>query len=442
MITLVTGADLYYNQIRALLLKMGMFEIHMRILIVCQHFWPENFRINDICKDLLDAGYDVDVLCGIPNYPKGVFFKGYHYWGPRHEKFGEARVMRVGEIPQTKKLGSLSIIMNYYFFPFASIFHIPALLAKKYDLVFMYSLTPVFMSFPGIVLSRLKKIPSLMYILDYWPDSLFSVIKIRSKLLRKHFARVSKWHYKRADRILTPSRGMKEKLTSDLAISPDKIAFVPQACEGFYEKKEYSRELHERFDGKFNFVFAGNIGPAQALTSLADAAAILRESESEPCCRFILVGDGMSKSALVQHIEKLGVTDYFVFEGYKPSEKMMEYHELADALYASLGEDPLFSIMIPAKVQSYMAAGKPVLASMSGEGARIIEENGCGLTCPTGDSAGLARRVREFVGIPEEKRLEMGRAGYEYYYSNYRSDIIKNQLIKEIEYCMKSHTAK
>ena len=419
-----------------------MSEIRMRILIVCQHFWPETFRINDICKDMLDAGYDVDVLCGIPNYPKGVFFKGYNFWGPRHEKFGEARVIRVGEIPQIKKLGSFSIILNYYFFPFASLFHLPGLLTKKYDLVFMYSLTPVFMSFPGIIVAKLKKIPSMMYILDYWPDSLFSVIKIRSKILRRHFAWVSKWHYKRVTRLLTPSRGMKDKLVADLAIPPEQISFLAQACEGFYEKKEYSRELHERFDGKFNFIFAGNIGPAQDLTSLADAAAILKKTESAPCCRFIIVGDGMSKNALVEHIEKLGVQEYFVLEGYKPSEMMIQYHELADALYASLAEDPLFSIMIPAKVQSYMAAGKPILASISGEGARIIEESGCGMTNPTGDSARLAELIRQYIRFPEDKLLEMGRAGYAYYYSNYRSDIIRNQLISEIESCMKSHTTK
>ena len=391
---------------------------------------------------MTDAGFEVDVLCGIPNYPKGVFFKGYNYFGPRHEQFGEARVLRVGEIPQTKKLGSLSIIMNYYFFPFASMFHIPFLLGKHYDLVFMYSLTPVFMSLPGIIIAKCKKIPSMMYILDYWPDSLFSVIRIRSKLLQKHFAWVSKWHYKRVDRILTPSRGMKDKLTADLAIPPDKITFIAQACEAFYEKKEYSRDLHERFDGKFNFVFAGNIGPAQDLSSLADAASVLKQTESEPCCRFILVGDGMSKTALVQHIEKLGVQEYFVFEGYKPSEMMMQYHELADALYASLAEDPLFSIMIPAKVQSYMAAGKPILASMSGEGAQIIEESGCGMTSPTGDSTKLAQMIREFIRFPKDTLREMGEAGYTYYYSNYRSDIIRNQLISEMECCMKSHKVK
>ena len=391
---------------------------------------------------MTDAGFAVDVLCGIPNYPKGVFFKGYSYFGPRYEQFGEAHIFRVGEIPQTKKLGSLSIIMNYYFFPFASMFHIPFLLGKHYDLVFMYSLTPIFMSLPGIIIAKCKKIPSMMYILDYWPDSLFSVIRIRSKLLRRHFAWVSKWHYKRVDRILTPSRGMKDKLTADLAILPDKVAFVAQACEAFYEKKQYSRDLHERFDGKFNFVFAGNIGPAQDLSLLADAVFVLKQTESEPCCRFILVGDGMSKAALIQHIDKLGVQEYFVFEGYKPSEMMMQYHELADALYASLAEDPLFSIMIPAKVQSYMAAGKPILASMSGEGAQIIEESGCGKTSPTGDSTKLAQMIREFIGFSKDALREMGEAGYTYYYLNYRSDIIRNQLISEIEDCMKSHKAK
>lgn len=410
----------------------------MRILIVCQHFWPETFRINDICKDMLDDGNRVDVLCGIPNYPKGIFFKGYNYFKPRHEKFGEARIFRVGEIPQTKKLGSLSVILNYYFFPFASLFHIPFLLKYQYDMVFMYSLTPVFMSLPGIIIAKLKKIPSIMYVLDYWPDSLFSVIKIRSKLIRKHFAWVSGWHYRNASKLLTPSKGMKDKLHADVGIPLEKISFLAQACEAFYEKKEYSKELHDRFDGKFNFVFAGNIGPAQDLTSLANAASVLKENEKEPGCRFILVGDGMAKAALLQQIEKLGVSEYFAFEGYKPSQMMMQYHELADVLYASLADDPLFSVMIPAKVQSYMAAGKPILASLSGEGAAVIRESGCGRTCEPGDSNKLAQLIQEYVRTPGDELRRMGEAGYSYYYSYYRNDIIRTQMNKELEDCLKS----
>ena len=408
----------------------------MRILIVCQHFWPESFRINDICTDFLADGHQVDVLCGIPNYPRGKFFKGYNYFKPRHEKYGQARVFRVGEIPQSKRLGKLSIILNYYFFPLAALFHLPFLLGNHYDAVFMYSLTPVFMSLPGILLAKIKKIPSILYILDYWPDSLFSVIHIKSKILRGHFAGVSKWHYKNASMLLTPSQGMKDKIVRELHIPEERISFVPQSCESFYEKKEYSRELHERFDGCFNIVFAGNIGPAQALTILADAAAIMKAAEDTPSCRFILVGDGMSKVSLIEYIGQLGVSDYFVFEGYKPPDMIPQYHELADVLFASLAEDPLYSIMIPAKVQSYMAAGKPVLAAISGEGAQVIRLSGCGKTCCPGDPQGLARLLREYVEMPRVMLDGMGVAGFAYYYSYYRSVIIRIQLNNEIENCI------
>lgn len=410
----------------------------MRILIVCQHFWPESFRINDICSDMADKGHQVDVLCGIPNYPKGIFFKGYNYFGPRKEKYGNASVYRVGEIPQTKKLGSLSIILNFYFFPFAALFHLPSLMRKHYDAVFLYSLTPVFMSLPGLLLAKMQKIPSVLYILDYWPDSLFSVINIKSKILRGHFARVSKWHYKNASKLLTPSRGMKEKLIRDLGIPEDRISFVPQSCEVLYEKKEYSRQLHERFDGRFNIVFAGNIGPAQALTILADAAAVIKKTENSPSCRFVLVGDGMSKNSLLQYIEQLGVSEYFVFEGYKTPDTIPQYHELADVLFASLADDPLYDIMIPAKVQSYMAAGKPVLAALSGEGAQVVEESGCGKTCRPGDPEALARLIKEYTEMPSGQLAEMGDRGFKYYYSYYRSDIIKIQLNDEIEDCVRS----
>lgn len=411
----------------------------MNILIVCQHFWPESFRINEICADFTDEGHQVDVLCGIPNYPKGKFYAGYNYFKPRRETYKKSHIYRVGEIPQTKKFGAFSIILNFFYFPLAALFTLPVLARRKYDIIFLYSLTPVFMSFPGILLSKIKKIPTLMYILDYWPDSLFSVINIKSKFFRRVFTRISRWHYLNVTRLLTPSKGMQKRLIADYDISLDKTAFLPQSCETIYEKKVYSEKLHDRFGDRFNFVFAGNIGPAQALESLVDAVSILSAQEETPSCRFIIIGDGMSKNALQLYIKVKNLNEYFTFEGYQPTENVIEFHELADVLFVSLAPSQLFSIMIPAKIQSYMAAGKPLLGMLSGEGAQIIEESGCGKVSPPKEPEILASIIKALVVTPADVLNKMGEAGFNYYTAHYHSDIIKKRICRELDLCIKSY---
>ncbi|NLT10939.1 MAG: glycosyltransferase family 4 protein [Clostridiaceae bacterium] len=400
----------------------------MNILIVCQHFWPENFRINDICQDFLAAGHQVEVLCGMPNYPKGKYFKGYNYFKPRRENYHGAEVFRVGEIPQNKKLGALAVLLNYYFFPFASIFSLPRLLRRKHDIVFLYSLTPIFMSWPGLVLAKLKKIPSVMYVLDYWPDSLFSVIKLRSKIFRDHYKWVSKRHYRKVNYIITPSDGMRQRFIDDYQISPERLTFIPQSCDPAYEVKVRDEALHQRFDGRTNFVFAGNIGPAQALEVLVDAVALVAQQSANAGFRFIVVGDGMSKQAVLDKVREKAMENYFEFIGFQPLTEIQKFHELADVLFVSLADEPLFDIMIPAKVQSYMAAGKPILASLNGEGADVIRDSGSGLTCQAMSSEELAKAILEFMDLPESRLLEMGRNASEFYKNNYKSDIISARL--------------
>lgn len=404
----------------------------MRILVVCQHFWPENFRINEICYDFVDNGHSVDVLCGMPNYPKGKYYKGYNYFGPRREQHHGIEIFRVGEIPQNKRLGALGIILNYYFFPFASLFSLPRLLKRQYDVVFLYSVSPVFMSWPGIVFAKLKKLPTVMCVMDYWPDSLFSIIKTRNRLFRAHYRWVSRWHYKRVDLLITPSKGMIQKFKEDFTIDPERITFIPQSCDAIYEEKLHSPELHRKYDGRFNFVFAGNVGPAQALEVLVDAVEIVSAKKPELKFRFIIIGDGMSKEGIVRRVSEKGLAEYFEFIGFQPVAEIVKYQELADVLYVSLSDSPLFQIMIPTKVQSYMASGKPILAALAGEGADVIRESKAGMTCRLTSLKELADTIESFIGLSAETRAEMGHNAETFYKNNYRNDIISSQLIRTI----------
>lgn len=408
------------------------------VLIVCQHFWPESFRVNEIAFSLVERGYHIDVLCGIPNYPLGKYYPGYHYFYPRKEEKNGLHIYRVGEIPQWKSLGSISISLNYFFFPLVAVLNLPRLLGKRYDLVFNYSLTPVFMSFPGLLFSKLKKIPALTYILDYWPDSLFSVIPIRSRFLRSIFGKISRWHYRHSDRIITPSKRLQKKVVDEIGIEVSSTGFLPQSCEQHYEKLIYSKILHEQYDGRFNIVFAGNIGPAQSLELLIPTAQQLIKKQLSHKWRFILVGDGMSRLSLQAAVEASGLSEYIVFAGHKPSDQIPEYHELADVLFVSLAENPLYDLMIPAKIQSYMAAGKPILAAMAGEGAEIIKESASGLVAQPGNPEQLVTLIVDLLEMDQMSLRSMGQSGFNYYKEHFHHQIILDQLEVEIQTCIQS----
>jgi len=402
-----------------------------RVLVVCQHFYPENFRINDICTSLIGNEIDVDVMCGIPNYPKGRFFEGYSYFSPRRETYNGVNVMRAGEIPQLKGGGKLFVALNYLWFPLASLFHVPKLMCKKkYDCVFLYATSPVFMAFPGLVYAKLRNTRTVLYVLDYWPDSLYSVIPIKNRFLRAIFRRVSFWHYRHADTIITVSNGMLKKMREEAGIPEDKSYFLPQSCEKLYETTTYDEELHERFGGKFNIIFAGNIGPAQSLETLVEAAVKLEKTgESLPDYRFILIGDGMSRKTLNELVTGKQMNHRFIFEGYVSPEQVLKYYELADVLYVSLSSDELFKIMLPSKIQSYMAAGKPILASLSGEGRDTILQAECGLACESGDANALADTIVQILSMPRTMLSRFGENGKKYYEQNYKHEIFMDRIM-------------
>ena len=404
-----------------------------KLLVVTQHFWPENFRINDICESFVNHNIQVDVLCGIPNYPKGNFYSNYNYLKPRYEEYKGIHVYRAGEIPQNKKGGKFLVSLNYIWFPIAALFNLPRLCFKnKYDLVFLFCTSPIFMGFPGIVYSRFKKIKSMIYVLDYWPDSLYSVIHVNSRLFRWVIKKISFWHYIKSDFILTPSKGILNKLRQDAGILSGKLHFLPQSCSDISENIIASPELHNRFDGKFNIVFTGNIGPAQSLETLVEAVGhlnITNKNAIDSLC-LIIVGDGMSKNIIENMVRGKGLTKYFVFEGYVSYHDLMKYYELSDALFVSLSDDPLFSLMLPVKVQNYMAAGKIILASLSGEGDEIIKDANCGITCPCGSPYKLADAIIELINLPLESRIQSGKNGRQYYIENYRHEIFMDRLLE------------
>ncbi len=399
---------------------------HKKVLIVCQHFWPESFRINDIADYIVEQECQVDVLCGIPNYPKGKFFKGYYFFRNKKQQRNGIAIRRVSEIPRGNN-SNFRILINYISFPIASIFHIPRLLTKRYDQIFLYQLSPVMMSFAGIIIGKIKKTPTTMYVLDLWPENLFSVLDIKNPFLRKLVTKISHWHYKKVDKIVVLSERMKDRIVEVTGLAESKILVLPQTSEKIYETDKYDKILANKFKKGFNILYAGNISPAQSFETIIGAAKYLKE-DGIIDINWIIVGDGMSRKWLEKEVNKAKLPNFY-FEGMKPLEDIPKYSTLSDLLIGCLVKSELLEATIPAKVMSYFASGKPMVLAMDGEVQDLVNNKArCGYASPTGDSKELAKNIKKIYLLPEPERRKMGERGRTYHFKHFERNIILKKL--------------
>lgn len=397
----------------------------MKILVVSQYFWPEEFRINDICKGLIEEGHEVDVLTAIPNYPGGEYFEGFSLLKRGEKSYEGINVRRCFCVPRGKN-SKLKLIFNYISFALSSTFHIPFILKNKYDKVLVYQLSPITMAIPAIILKKIKKIPMDMYILDLWPESLLSTVNIGSKKIKDIMFKFCKKIYKQADGIYITSKGFKKKLVS-YGIEEEKITYLPQWAEDIYKDAviENDNELEQLCKDKFNILFAGNVGKAQSIDTIINAANICKENQS---IQWIIVGDGSEKNICEQKVKDLNLKENVIFLGRKPLQDMPKYYDAADALLVTLGNDELFKITVPAKVQSYMASGKPILGAISGEGKDVIEDSNCGLACEAEDYKELAQLAQQMYEMNIEEKKMLGENGIRYFKENFDREILLKKI--------------
>jgi glycosyltransferase involved in cell wall biosynthesis len=283
------------------------------------------------------------------------------------------------------------------------------------------------MMLPAVVYAKLHRVPLTTYVLDLWPENLYSVLPVKNKTLRAVAAGVSHWFYRRSNRLIAMSEGLAQTLR---AIAPKaQIAVVPQYCEDFYAQDVVDDALQRRFAGRFNVLFAGNISPAQNLELLVACAQKLKQ-ENRSDIHFVIVGDGMSRAALEQSIDEADVAELFTFEGQHPVTDIPAYHTMADALFAALAKSADLGLTVPAKITSYLAAGRPCLVSVDGEAARVVQEAGCGLTCAAGDVDALYQNLLRLAAMPAQERANMGHAGRAYYQRYFR----RAPLLKQLEH--------
>lgn len=397
-----------------------------KILVVTQHFWPENFRINDIVEGFLQDGIAVDVLCGLPNYPKGEWFPGYSAAGPFEEEWHGARLYRCKEVPRRGNT-SVNIFLNYVSWPWYAA-HALHRLPGGYDAVFCFNTSPVLMCWPAIRYAKKHHIPFTNYVLDIWPENLYSVLNVKNKALRAIALGVSDTLYKKADRLIAMSEPLQQRLCQRTGMPPQKIAVIPQYCEDFYAVPQPDATLQAQFGGRFNLVFTGTFTPAQSLETVITAVQDAR-SRGADMLHLLLVGDGMSRAALEAKVKELHAEDAVTFYGSVPATDIPKFTALADALIVCLSDSPDLGLTVPAKVASYMAAGKPVLASMDGAGNAAVAAAG-GLSSPACDAAALADNLLALTRMDAAQRAAMGQSAKEYYLAHYR----RSELLRKLEH--------
>ncbi len=391
----------------------------MKILVVCQYYYPEPVRITDICEELVKHGHDVTVLTGTPNYPMGDVYKGYEKGKRKKEIINGVKVHRCFTIPRKKN--PIMRALNYHSFSFFSKKMIKKL-DHDYDLVFVNQLSPVMMANAAIRYKKKYHTKVVMYCLDIWPESLCVGGIKKGSLIYKIYFHISKKIYRNMDKILVTSKSFIKYLKDTFQIEKKNMEYLPQYAESLFTPQECKKEK----DDKIDLLFAGNIGKAQSIDTIIDAANILKE---ETNLFFHLVGDGQDLERTKQRVKELKLKNV-IFYGRKPLEDMPKFYKKADAMLVTLCGDSLISSTLPGKVQTYMAAGKPIIASANGETKEIIEEAKCGFCGEADNVEELVTSIRNFIKY--KNRKELANNSYQYYNSNFSKENFFKVLNKYI----------
>lgn len=362
----------------------------MKILVVCQYYYPEQFYVTDVCEALVRSGHEVTVLTGLPNYPSGIITEEYRHGKRREEWRRGVHIVRCFEIGRKK--GAIGLALNYLSFLLSSAYRARRMNIDA-DILFCYQLSPALMAYPAVLLKRRHRCPLLLYCLDLWPESMKTLLHSEnSPLFRvvKHFCTML---YQACDHIAVPSEAFVEYMQTVHGIVGKRLSVLPQ-----FAPDALLNEKLECDNGVTDFVFLGNIGTAQDMPCLLEAVSKLLDLSN---WKLHIVGGGSMLAETERRAEEFGLSEHVVFYGRRPAADMPAFYRLADACLLTLTGDTLVGQTVPAKLQGYMAAGKPIFAAVNGPAHELIEKSGCGLAVDSGDSAGLAEAMRTMILQPE-----------------------------------------
>lgn len=403
----------------------------MKICIFTNHFYPEDFKVNDIAFELTQRGYEVTVITAVPDYPKGKFFDGYGWFKKNKEDVNNCHVIRLPVIPRGKGRFRNLLIQYFSYYISSSVYIFLHKFFHKYDAIFVHLTSPFFVGVVATHLKRYQKIPMYFWVLDLWPESITAITGISNRLVMSPLIKQVKRVYDSCDKILVGSKGF-EKSILEKGQYKEKLVYFPNWCEttsvNCNTKKYEAVEPFDSFTDKdFIVLFAGNLGEAQNLDCIIVAATeLLKQNDN---IKFVFLGDGRARNHLIEKSEETGVINKTVFfPGRFPIESMPFFMEKSSVLLVSLKNELIFNLTVPSKVQFYMAQGKPLLAMLNGDGADLINEASCGIAVPANDIDSFIDALKKMSSMDKEKLDLMGKNGKKYYEENFMKEYRINQL--------------
>jgi glycosyltransferase involved in cell wall biosynthesis len=389
----------------------------MDILVVSQYYSPEPFRIHEICAELVRQGHKVTALTGLPNYPEGKIYPGYRWFRKRRETMDGVDVRRCWQTGRGK--GKLRLALNYASFALSGAFR-ALLFRRKFDAAFVYEVSPITMAVPALAYKALRKTPVRLYCMDLWPESLKTAGVGEDGKIYSAMRKFSHWVYRKCDTVIVASKPFLGHFEDKVGIPKEKLAYMPQHAEGLFLDVPEDPPA----ESPVRFLFAGNIGRLQNIDCILEAVPLIKSARP-----FVVdfVGAGSYMEEARQLAAKLGVGEKVVFHGRHPLESMPGFYEQAHAFLLTLRDDPVIGATLPGKLQSYMAASRPVIGAIGGAAADMVKESGCGRCAPPGDAGALAETMEDFLEHGENWR-ECGANGRRYFMENFTKSIFIDRL--------------
>lgn len=392
----------------------------MKILVICQYYYPENFQITPICEQLANNGHDVTVLTGRPNYPTGIIPEEYKK-GHRDEVINGVRIIRCKEIGRKK--GAAFLALNYLSYMLSASRKVK-MLPEDFDLVFVYQLSPVLMAIPGKRYAKKHHTPMILYCCDLWPESMKIYIRNERNIIFKLVKAVSTGIYQSAEKVIAQSTSFLSYLSKTHGISDNRLTYIPAFADETYLTQDFTPT-----DDTIDFAFLGNLGMAQDLMSVLTA---VNKIKAVPGFKVHFVGDGSVLGEMKEYVAAHGLENIVFFYGRRPVDEMPKFYKIADACLVSLTGENQIGLTLPSKLQGYMAAGKPVIGMINGSAKDVIDESGCGICVEAGDIDGLAAAMKQFV-MEREKYKDCGQKARDYFKLNFSKEKFMEKLEGEFE---------
>jgi glycosyltransferase involved in cell wall biosynthesis len=400
----------------------------MRLLVVSQYFWPESFRINELVQTLVGRGVEVNILTGKPNYPVGKVFPGYRALGSLRETWNGANVYRVPLIPRGFRSG-IRLFLNYFSFSVsAATVGVWMLRRVQCDAIFVYAPSPILKALPALFIGWLKQVPVVVYVQDLWPESIEATGYVRNRVAICMVESLVRFIYRHADLILVSSRSF---VTSVQCFSPTaQVVYYPNSVDSSFSNPDSGIKINvPELDEGFCVVFAGNVGAAQAVHVITEAASLLLTHKD---IRIVVLGSGSEIEWMQSQIVERQLENLFLAGRY-PVNAMPYLLSKASALLVTLADREIFAATVPNKIQAYMAVGRPIIASMNGEGASLIEEAGAGLSAPAENGKALADAILNIYAMSQAERKKLGANAQSYYRKHFDHENLVTDLMMHLK---------